>query len=96
MTSRETLIRDPNSMLARLVSNDSNLMSDKFEGAYLIDRDARYFATVLNYLRHGKLILDSGMAAEGVLEEAVSHLKNYCSCTCSKIDIFRSFTTLPI
>lgn len=78
MTSRETLMRDPNSMLARLVSNDSNLMSDKIEGAYLIDRDAKYFATVLNYLRHGKLILDDNLAAEGVLEEAefynVTHL----------------------
>lgn len=71
MTSRETLMRDPNSMLARLVNNDSDLLSDKIEGAYLIDRDARYFATVLNYLRHGKLILDSGLAPEGVLEEAV-------------------------
>jgi hypothetical protein len=71
MTSRETLMRDPNSMLARLVSNDSDLLSDKIEGAYLIDRDARYFATVLNFLRHGKLILDAGLAPEGVLEEAV-------------------------
>jgi BTB/POZ domain-containing protein KCTD2/5/17 len=71
MTSRETLMRDPNSMLARLVCNDSDLLSDKIEGAYLIDRDSRYFATVLNYLRHGKLILDAGLAAEGVLEEAV-------------------------
>lgn len=71
-------MRDPNSMLARLsqINNDSDLQTDKSDGgAYLIDRDARYFATVLNFLRHGKLILDSGLAPEGVLEEAVGSQK---------------------
>ncbi|OWA49857.1 BTB/POZ domain-containing protein KCTD5 [Hypsibius exemplaris] len=69
-TTKVTLCRDPQSFLARLCQGPE-LDSDKDDtGAYLIDRDAAYFGPVLNFLRHGKLVLDKNLAEEGVLEEA--------------------------
>ncbi|XP_039542405.1 BTB/POZ domain-containing protein KCTD5-like [Pimephales promelas] len=71
LTTRQTLCRDPKSFLYRLCQADPDLDSDKDDtGAYLIDRDPTYFGPVLNYLRHGKLVLNRGLAEEGVLEEA--------------------------
>ncbi|KAK2152751.1 hypothetical protein LSH36_320g06034 [Paralvinella palmiformis] len=71
MTTRTTLCRDSKSFLYRLCQDDPDLVSDKDEnGAYLIDRDPSYFGPVLNYLRHGKLVINKDLAEEGVLEEA--------------------------
>ncbi|KOB71538.1 putative BTB/POZ domain-containing protein KCTD5 [Operophtera brumata] len=86
LTTKTTLSRDPNSFLYRLVQEDSDLISDRLflnrvpkyvspmlqdeTGAYLIDRDPTYFSPVLNFLRHGKLVINNDIAEEGVLEEA--------------------------
>lgn len=73
-TTRSTLTRqEPNSMLARMFSDQSEVpwnSSVDVNGAYLIDRSPTYFEPILNYLRHGQLILDKGVNPEGVLEEA--------------------------
>jgi len=71
LTTKTTLCKDPKSFLYRICQEDSDLNSEKDEtGAYLIDRDPAYFVPVLNYLRHGKLVLDKNMLEEGALEEA--------------------------
>lgn len=72
-TTLSTLVnKEPDSMLARMFSQDGAMNpSDVDEhDAYLIDRSPHYFEPIINYLRHGQLIIDTNVNMEGVLEEA--------------------------
>ncbi|KAI1710732.1 BTB/POZ domain-containing protein [Ditylenchus destructor] len=56
-TTKDTLSRYPESILARMVNGE--LSSDKDEsGTYLISGDPEYFETILTYLHRGVLKLD--------------------------------------
>ena len=78
VTTRATLTnKEPNSMLSRMFSQESHSLSRKNwsssvdnTGAYLIDRSPKYFEPILNYLRHGEIIMDRNVNPKGVLEEA--------------------------
>uniref|UniRef100_A0A2I3SEF0 BTB/POZ domain-containing protein KCTD9 n=1 Tax=Pan troglodytes TaxID=9598 RepID=A0A2I3SEF0_PANTR len=66
-----TLNKEPDSMLAHMFK-DKVVWGNKQDhrGAFLIDRSPEYFEPILNYLRHGQLIVNDGINLLGVLEEA--------------------------
>lgn len=72
VTTRSTLCRDANSMLARMFAADSPWAADRTDatGAVLLDLEARYFMPVLHFLRFGRLVLDAGVSEAGVRDVA--------------------------
>ncbi|KAI1715909.1 BTB/POZ domain-containing protein [Ditylenchus destructor] len=56
-TTKVTLSRYPESLLARLINGEQPCEKDK-SGAYFVDGDSEHFRTILTYLRRGVLNLD--------------------------------------
>ena len=71
-TTRATLTSDPDSMLARMFQHEGAMQpaAQDLDGAYLIDRNPKYFEPILNYLRSRELVIDPGISAKGVLSDA--------------------------
>jgi len=70
-TTRQTLLHDPGSMLARMFDPVSPLLPGVMrDGAYFIDRDPATFKLVLNFLRTGQLTLDNGANLEALKVES--------------------------
>ena len=69
-TTRQTLLSDPNSMLAKMFHPGSSFSAPgvKKDGAFFLDRDPAHFGAVLNYLRSGHLGRDCD--APALLKEA--------------------------
>ena len=70
LTTKMTLMSEPDSMLAKMFSGELPPGSKDDQGAYMIDGTPKYFEPILNYLRRRELIIDPNISKNGVLAEA--------------------------
>lgn len=72
-TTLSTLLSEPDSLLALLVQEESERMAQvdrDADNSILLDTDPTFFAPILNYLRHRRLVIPPGVCASGVLAVA--------------------------
>ena len=70
MTTKLTLLSEPDSMLAKMFSGELAPGAKDEHGAYMIDGTPEYFKPILNYLRRRELVIDPMISKDGVLAEA--------------------------
>ncbi|XP_071526713.1 BTB/POZ domain-containing protein KCTD1 isoform X2 [Panulirus ornatus] len=74
-SSLETLTRYPESRLARLFNGSIPIVLDSLKQHYFIDRDGKMFRHILNYMRHGKMLLPDDFADHDLLLEEARYFE---------------------
>ena len=69
-TTRSTLVSNPDTVLARMLESDLSPAAVSEDGAFLIDADPASFGVILNWLRRGKVRMNSGTNIGNVIIEA--------------------------
>jgi len=68
-TLTETLRKYPNTMLGAMFSSSSTMAVSDENGEYFFDREPKLFEVILNFYRHGKIIIPANRSSEMVKEE---------------------------
>jgi len=72
LTTRTTLMSDPNSTLARMFDPDSPVPpSEIVDGAYFIDADLKIFDVILHYLRYKSVAIPPNIPIQAVVDQAM-------------------------
>jgi len=72
LTTRTTLMSDPNSTLARMFDPDSPVPpSEIVDGAYFIDADLKIFDVILHYLRYKSVAIPPNIPVQAVVDQAM-------------------------
>jgi len=69
VTTKTTLLSKGQNFFTPLITGNIKSHKDK-DGAYFIDRNGTYFKPLLDYLRHGELLVPMNMQLEHILKEA--------------------------
>ena len=70
LTTKLTLLSEPDSMLAKMFSGEFAPGAKDDQGAYMIDGNPKYFEPILDYLRRRELVINPNISKDGVLVEA--------------------------
>ncbi|XP_050733108.1 BTB/POZ domain-containing protein Tiwaz-like isoform X2 [Eriocheir sinensis] len=74
-SSLETLTRYPESRLARLFNGSIPIVLDSLKQHYFIDRDGKMFRHILNYMRHGRMLLPDDFSDHDLLLEEARYFE---------------------
>jgi hypothetical protein len=83
-TTKTTLFSKGDNFFGPLVSGKINALRDE-HGAYYVDRNGKTFAPLLDYLRHGELIVPKNLKIGSIVSEAAFYSINIMPGLCGRI-----------